>query len=222
MENLFFNTNLPHIYNSCGINSLFIALAQLKLRSNDELIDDMIRYCSTKRKLDEMMEDQKHGLDLMVQFYKKFNIDHGYQNVRLLLTKIYDSLIFGDSQIEIGDDYEKISLTKKVILLDMEQTKSMTDYNKQFEDKTNKIVTHGDEDFNNVSILKFNDIMYVPCLYIVCLGNHYITLINTKAGLIVYNDLDRVKIINQDEVKKILISLSNSVEFIGYINFKSN
>ena len=222
MENLFFNTNLPHIYNSCGINSLFIALAQLKVRSNDELIDNMIQYCSTKRKLDYMMEDQKRGLNLMVQFYKKFNIDHGYHNVRLLLTKIYNSLIFDDSQIEIGDDYEKISLTKKIILLDMEQTKSMTEYNKHFEDKTNKIVTYDDKDFNNVSILKFNDIIYVPCLYIICLGNHYITLVNTKAGLIVYNDLDRVKIINQYEVRKKLISLSDSVEFIGYINFKSN
>ena len=216
MEELKFNTNLPHIYNSCGINAMFIALSQLKIESKDDLINDMIYYCNTKRSLNEK-PNINIGINLMQQFYTKFNIDHGYQNVRLLLKKIYDQLIFNDAQIEIGDDYEKIDLNKKMILLDLEQTKSMTDYNKTIEEKTNRILTYKNEDFNNMSILTFNDQMYVPCLYIVCLRDHYVTLVNTKCGLIIYNDLDEVRIIEQQKIKDIILGLDNKIEFIGYL-----
>lgn len=222
MEDLKFNTNLPHIYNSCGINALFITLAHFNASSTDKLVNKMIEYCKVKRGVNEPRSDNNppsinDGIELMKQFYEKFNIDHGYQNVRLLLKKIYDQLTFENAQIEIGDDYEKIDLNQKLILLDLEQTKSMVEYNKEKEDKTKRLLTYKNEDFNNMSILTFNDNMYIPCLYIVCLGGHYITLVNTKYGLIIYNDLDQVKVIAQQKIKDVLLRLGNSVEFIGYL-----
>ena len=130
MEDLKFNTNLPHIYNSCGINAMFITLAHFKVSSTDELVDKMIEYCKVKRGVNDI-HNVNDGIELMKQFYEKFNIDHGYQNVRLLLKKIYNQLVFEDSRIEIGDDYEKINLNRKLVLLDLEQTKSMVEYNKE-------------------------------------------------------------------------------------------
>lgn len=218
MEDLKFNTNLPHIYNSCGINAMFITLAHFKVSSTDELVDKMIEYCKVKRGVNEQRSvNVNDGIELMKQFYEKFNIDHGYQNVRLLLKKIYNQLVFEDSRIEIGDDYEKINLNRKLVLLDLEQTKSMVEYNKEKEDKTNRLLTYKNEDFNNMSILTFNNNMYIPCLYIVCLGGHYITLVNARCGLIIYNDLDQVKIIERQKIKDVLLKLGNSVEFIGYL-----
>lgn len=222
MEDLKFNTNLPHIYNSCGINALFITLAHFNASSSDELVNKMIEYCKVKRRVNEPRSASEplninDGIELMKQFYEKFNIDHGYQNVRLLLKKIYDQLTFENAQIEIGDDYEKIDLNQKLVLLDLEQTKSMVEYNKEKEDKTNRLLTYKNENFNNISILTFNDKMYIPCLYIVCLGGHYITLVNTKCGLIIYNDLDQVRVIEQQKSRDVLLRLGNSVEFIGYL-----
>lgn len=224
MEDLKFNTNLPHIYNSCGINALFITLAHFNASSTNELVNKMIEYCKVKRGVNEPRNANvneplniNEGIELMKQFYKKFNIDHGYQNVRLLLKKIYNQLIFENAQIEIGDDYEKINLNQKLVLLDLEQTKSMVEYNKEKKDKMNRLLVYKNEDFNNMSILTFNDKMYIPCLYIVCLKGHYITLVNAKCGLIIYNDLDKVKIIEQQKIKEILLGLGNNVEFIGYL-----
>lgn len=222
MEDLKFNTNLPHIYNSCGINALFITLAHFNASSTDELVNKMIEYCKVKRGVNEPQNTNdtpsiNDGIELMKQFYEKFNIDHGYQNVRLLLKKIYNQLTFENAQVEIGDDYEKIVLNQKLVLLDLEQTKSMVEYNKEKEDKTNRLLTYKSEDFNNMSILTFNDNMYIPCLYIVCLGGHYITLVNARCGLIIYNDLDQVRVIEQQKIKDVLLRLGNSVEFIGYL-----
>lgn len=216
MEDLEFNTNLPHIYNSCGINALFIALAHFNASSTDELVNKMIEYCKVKRSINDLYNVNK-GIELMNQFYEKFNIDHGYQNVRLLLKKIYNQLTFENAQIEIGDDYEKIDLNQKLVLLDLEQTKSMVEYNKKKEDKTNRLLTYKNEDFNNMSILIFNDKMYIPCLYIVCLRGHYITMVNAKCGLIVYNDLDRVRVIDRQKIKDVILKSGNNVEFIGYL-----
>lgn len=215
MENFLFNSNLPHIYNSCGINALFISLSYLKVDSTDDLIDKMLDYCKTQHKINENVNIE-YGVFLMKEFYKKYNIDYGFQNCRLLLNKIYDTLIFDDSQIEIGDDYEKINLHSKTILLDYEQTKSMTDYNITSENIKNKLITYKKEKFNSMSILLFNNQYYIPCLYIVCLHNHYITLVNTKNGLIIYNDLDQIKLVEQKFVKELILNLKNNIEFIGY------
>lgn len=221
MDNYLFNTNLPHIYNSCGINALFVTLSYLDVKSNNELLNNMIQYCKTQHKLTDTI-DVTYGIKLMEEFYSKYNIDHGYQNCRLLLKKIYNELIFETSQIEIGDDYEKIKLMQDTVLLDMEQTKSMVEYNKEIENKNNRLILLRNESFNNMSILKFNDDIYIPCLYIVCSNGHYITLANIKIGLVIYNDLNQIKVIDKEKSKNILLNLDDNVEFIGYIKFKPN
>jgi hypothetical protein len=213
-----FNTNLPHIYNSCGINALFIALSYLDIDSNNELIKNMLDYCKKQRKINDQI-DTKYGIELMRQFYETYNIDHGYQNCRLLLKKIISTLITSETQLEIGDDYEKIKLLKDMILLDQEQIKSMVEYNKTQEIKTDKIILLRDNEFNNMSIIKFNEDIYIPCLYIVCLNGHYVTMVNIKIGLVIYDDLSDVRLINKEKSYDVILQLGNSVEFIGYVKF---
>ena len=72
MDNYLFNTNLPHIHNSCSINALFVALSYLNVESKNDLINNMIRYCKTQHKLTDEI-NIKYGVELMEKFYELYD-----------------------------------------------------------------------------------------------------------------------------------------------------
>lgn len=222
------HSNLPHVINSCGINALFISLSYLKIKSTNQLIQDMIDYCSNE----ESKNDVNNGIELVKLFYKTYNLDYGLQNSRLLLQKFYNTLIFEDQQIEIGDDYEKIELNKKFIMLDYEQLKSIIEYNYEEYFKkpndlnyfNNKICIYNDDKyiktkqvtFNSNMIIKYNNYIYMPCLYVICRCAHYICIVTTKNGTLIYNDLAPIRIISDEHLNNLYNNLIG-VEFICYI-----
>lgn len=215
--------NLPHVSNSCWLNSLFILLSHTDVKSDDETITNLLNYVNKNENalsLNEVVESIK-------KIYSKYNITYQFQNSRQMIRKFYDLLSFNDSQFEIEEDYEKISLDKKIIILDYEQVKNMIEYNheeiiKHSKTAENKIIS----DFNNVNEnynfthldnIQYNNNKYIPCIFSICSCSHYITLVNTIKGLIIYDDLNQPVIIeNQDRIKMILNRIRN-IEFIGYI-----
>ena len=207
--------NLPHIYNSCGINALFIALTYLDVNSNDKLIKTMLKYCMDS---DENPDIYKFGILLMQKFYETYNITYEFQNARSILNKFYSKLIFKDSQVEIGDDYEKIELNKETILLDYEQVKNMVEYNVGVEDDKDKIVMYYNRlrVYNHTEAIKYNDNIYFPSIYIVCINHHYLTLINTVHGLLIYDDINKIRVIPNEQKIRVITNL-RGIEFIGYI-----
>ena len=215
--------NLPHVGNSCWLNSLFILLSHTDVKSDDETITNLLNYVNKKENSLPLNEI----IDSIKKIYSKYNISYQFQNGRQMIRKFYDLLRFENSQFEIEEDYEKISLDKKIIILDYEQVKNMIEYNyeeiiKHSKTAENKIIS----DFNNVNenynfthldVIQYNNNKYIPCIFSVCLCAHYITLVNTIKGLIIYDDLNHPMIIdNQDRIKAILNQIRN-IEFIGYI-----
>lgn len=215
--------NLPHVGNSCWLNSLFILLSHTDVKSENETITDLLNYVNKKENalsLNEIIESMK-------KIYSKYNISHQFQNSRQMIRKFYDLLSFNDSQFEIEEDYEKISLDKKIIILDYEQVKNMIEYNyeeinKHSKTTENKIISdfnNANENYNftHLDNIRYNNNKYIPCIFSVCLCAHYITLVKTIKGLIIYDDLNRPIIIDdQDRIKTILNRIGN-IEFIGYI-----
>ena len=219
------HNNLPHIYNSCGVNAIFVALSYLDVDSNDILIKHMLDYCKDS---DEKLTFN-HGITLMKGFYTRFNISPDIQNSRDLLNKFYNLLEFENSQIELGD-YEKIELTKRALLLDYEQIKNMVEYNlntKQYENRVLPYVLNKDIktlenfEFSHTDLIQYKDNIYAPCIYVVCLNQHYLTLINVKQGLIIYDDLHPVRFIEKKDSMKIIDKIHN-IDFIGYIKVDIN
>lgn len=215
--------NLPHISNSCWLNSLFILLSHTDVKSEDEIITNLLNYVNKKENALSLNEI----VDSIKKIYSKHNISYQFQNSRQMIRKFYNLLSFDDSQFEIGEDYEKISLDKKIIILDYEQVKNMIEYNyeeiiKHSKTTENKIIsdfnnTNENYNFTHLDIIQYNDNKYIPRIFSVCLCAHYITLVNTTKGLIIYDDLCQPAIIeNKDQIKMFLNQIRN-IEFIGYI-----
>ena len=141
--------NLPHIYNSCWLNSLMILLSHTDVESENLMVNKMLTYVDNKSDI----ITQKEIIQIMINFYKEFNISPDFQNSRQILKKFFNSLKFNNSQFEISDDYEKIMLNKNVIILDYEQLKNMIEYNheqilQKKQTKENKIISVLDEKTN--------------------------------------------------------------------------
>ena len=215
--------NLPHVGNSCWLNSLFILLSHTDVKSEDETINNLLNYVNKNENvlpLNEIVESIK-------KIYSKYDISYQFQNGRQMIRKFYDLLSFSDSQFEIGEDYEKISLDKKIIILDYEQIKNMVEYNyeeiiKHSKTTENKIISdfsseNGNYNFTHLDIIQYNDNKYIPCIFSVCLCAHYITLVNTIIGLIIYDDLNQPVIIKDNNQIDAILNRITNIEFIGYI-----
>lgn len=218
--------NLPHIYNSCWLNSLMILLSHTDVESENLMINKMLTYVDNKSDI----ITQKEIIQIMINFYKEFNISPDFQNSRQMLKKFFKLLKFNNSQFEISDDYEKIMLNKNVVILDYEQLKNMIEYNheqilQKKQTKENKIISVLDEKinkrvFSHLTFIYFNDNVYIPCIFSLCLCAHYITIIYMQEGLIIYDDLkEPVLIQNQQQINSILMQITN-IEFIGYVKKK--
>lgn len=231
--------NLPHIYNSCWLNSLFILLSHTDAESKDIKMKKMLNYVKNNA---EQPISTNEILQTMHDFYVEYNILPHCQNSRQMLKKFYNLFNFDDSQFEIGDDYENSILDKKIAILDYEQLKSLIDYNHETilktKDTTNKIISildkHSDEHsdkhsddpiseptnqfrFSHLNLICYNDKTYIPFIFSLCLCQHYITLVYTNRGIIIYDDLRKPYLINDDrQINSLLNGLSN-IEFIGYI-----
>lgn len=215
--------NLPHVGNSCWLNSLFILLSHTDVKSEDETINNLLNYVNKNENalpLNEIVESIK-------KIYSKYDISYQFQNGRQMIRKFYDLLSFNNSQFEIGEDYEKISLDKKIIILDYEQIKNMVEYNheeiiKHSKTTENKIISdfsseNENYNFTHLDIIQYNDNKYIPCIFSVCLCAHYITLVNTIIGLIIYDDLNQPVIIKDNNQIDAILNRITNIEFIGYI-----
>ena len=215
--------NLPHVGNSCWLNSLFILLSHTDVKSEDETINNLLNYVNKNENvlpLNEIVESIK-------KIYSKYDISYQFQNGRQMIRKFYDLLSFSDSQFEIGEDYEKISLDKKIIILDYEQIKNMIEYNyeeiiNRSKTTENKIISdfsseNENYNFTHLDIIQYNDNKYIPCIFSVCLCAHYITLVNTIIGLIIYDDLNQPVIIKDNNQINAILNRITNIEFIGYI-----
>ena len=205
--------NLPHIFNSCSINALFIALSYTDAKSNDDLIQSMLEYCK-----DVNNNDHKIGVQLMTKFYKTYKISVDYQNGKQILEKFYNLLTFDNTQFEIGYDYEKIVMDKKLVFFDYEQIKNMIEYNMSVEDKTNRILSSkiDSKEYKHFEDIKYNDSTYAPCIFICCISNHYLTIVCTISGLLIYDDICGIRSVNT-AVQNDFIRGLIGIEFIGYI-----
>lgn len=218
--------NLPHIYNSCWLNSLMILLSYTDVETENVMINKMLTYVHNQNNT----LTQEEIIQVMISFYKKFNISSDFQNSRQMLKKFFNLLKFNNTQFEISDDYEKIVLNKNVIILDYEQLKNMIEYNheellQKKQNKENKIISVLDEKtnkrvFSHLTFIYFNDNVYIPCIFSICLCAHYITIIYTQQGLVIYDDLkDPILIQNEQQINSILTQITN-IEFIGYVKKK--
>lgn len=218
--------NLPHIYNSCWLNSLMILLSYTDVETENVMINKMLTYVHNQNNT----LTQEEIIQVMISFYKKFNISSDFQNSRQMLKKFFNLLKFNNSQFEISDDYEKIVLNKNVIILDYEQLKNMIEYNheellQKKQNKENKIISVLDEKtnkrvFSHLTFIYFNNNVYIPCIFSICLCAHYITIIYTQQGLVIYDDLkDPILIQNEQQINSILTQITN-IEFIGYVKKK--
>lgn len=214
--------NLPHIYNSCWLNSLMILLSHTDVESKNDMIKKMLDF--VKNETNELTRE--NIAKVMIDFYKEFNISHEFQNSRQMLNKFFNLLEFNNSQFEITDDYEKITLDKEIVILDYEQLRNMIEYNheqiiQKKQTKENKIISTLDENindfkFSHLNFIHYNDNTYVPCIFSLCLCAHYITLIFNNGEIIIYDDLKEPIIIkDQQQITRLLTRISN-IEFIGY------
>lgn len=203
-----------------------ILLSYTDVETENVMINKMLTYVHNQNNT----LTQEEIIQVMISFYKKFNISSDFQNSRQMLKKFFNLLKFNNTQFEISDDYEKIVLNKNVIILDYEQLKNMIEYNheellQKKQNKENKIISVLDEKtnkrvFSHLTFIYFNDNVYIPCIFSICLCAHYITIIYTQQGLVIYDDLkDPILIQNEQQINSILTQITN-IEFIGYVKKK--
>ena len=62
--------NLPHIYNSCWLNSLMILLSYTDVETENVMINKMLTYVDNQSNI----ITQEEIIQVMISFYKKFNM----------------------------------------------------------------------------------------------------------------------------------------------------
>ena len=232
-------TTLPHYANSCAVNALIITLKFLQAKSSSQLIQAMLDYVSNPR------SQQVFGLKLVEKFYQTYNLNNDFKSFRELFVMIKDTLTFGgednwDVVVEI-DDLEKLvdlDYAPDMVAFDFGQYTSIVDddtdetehirekfrvikpnkHSKQDDEYELDLPEELDSNTSIYNIISVDGVKYSCCVFVTCIGYHYVVYVNTKKGLLVYNDLDtQVRIVDKSVLEEINRSHKHAIEFVAAI-----
>lgn len=206
-------TNLPHYANSCGVNALFITLSYLGAHSTNKLIQAMLDYVCN------INSNERFGYALMQKFYETYELGNDFKSLRDLYMMIKDDLMFPSHvRAEIDDISNLIKLTpeelSKITLLgyDYGQYMSIVDDDTKDTEKIRQQLHSKDSSI--FSVMTLNDVEFSNCIFVTCISYHYVVYVNTRSGLLVFNDLDEIRYVNREVLEHIAKNNKYEIEFV--------